>query len=292
LENCHRKLKQTNKNVSFEKNAKGFILKIGNRRSNNYSRIYEEKRFLKFEHEMKGKFLQKYHSLLVSNNLGEFEQKFSLHFLIYFGKSLSLYDDYTDWLVIKLGPMRQQIVPKNNLNSDYIKKTSFSLFTDRQNCIDLLQFLLYVKDLSFEMDSLGSTSYRQVIFRVQDFLKYKNPGCKSTNQYQMKKLLDFFSELQKNSLVTSFSDNHFRSLITIPEVVTEKSKQNCWVVKIWVANELFNYQYPFLFPNFFNKKMKKDEFEVRFKLLQVFSSTDISKEFFIKEFFDSYPSAV
>ena len=102
MENCHRKLKQTNKNVSFEKNAKGFILKIGNRRSNNYSRIYEEKRFLKFEHEMKGEFLQKYHSLLVSNNLGEFEQKFSLHFLIYFGKSLSLYDDYTDWLVIKL----------------------------------------------------------------------------------------------------------------------------------------------------------------------------------------------
>jgi hypothetical protein len=69
LENCHRKLKQTNKNVSFEKNAKGFILKIGNRRSNNYSRIYEEKRFLKFEHEMKGEFLQKYHSLSSKNFL-------------------------------------------------------------------------------------------------------------------------------------------------------------------------------------------------------------------------------
>ena len=73
LENCQRKLKQTNKNVSFEKNPKGLILRIGSRRSNNYSRIYKMKNSLKFEHEMKGKFIQNYHLLLVSNNLEKFE---------------------------------------------------------------------------------------------------------------------------------------------------------------------------------------------------------------------------
>lgn len=57
LENCQRKLIQTNKNISLEKNSKGLILKIGTRRSNNYSRIYQGKNFLKFEHEMKGKFI-------------------------------------------------------------------------------------------------------------------------------------------------------------------------------------------------------------------------------------------
>ena len=81
LENCQRELKQINKNVSLEKNRKGWILKIGGRRRNNYSRIYETKNSLKFEHEMKGKFLQNYHLLLVENRLDEFEQKFSLHFL-------------------------------------------------------------------------------------------------------------------------------------------------------------------------------------------------------------------
>jgi len=45
LENCQRQLKQTNKNVSFEKNSKGLILKLGSRRSNNYSRLYETKKF-------------------------------------------------------------------------------------------------------------------------------------------------------------------------------------------------------------------------------------------------------
>jgi hypothetical protein len=69
LENCQRKLKQTNKNTSLEKNRKGWILKIGSRRSNNYSRIYETKNSLKFEHEMKGRFLQKYYALLVHNRL-------------------------------------------------------------------------------------------------------------------------------------------------------------------------------------------------------------------------------
>jgi len=57
LDNCQRELKQTNKNLSLEKNRKGWILKVGSRRSNNYSRIYEGKNSLKFEHEIKGKFL-------------------------------------------------------------------------------------------------------------------------------------------------------------------------------------------------------------------------------------------
>ena len=86
LQNCQKNLKQTNKNSSLEKNRKGWILKIGNRKSNHYFRIYETKNSLKFEHEMKGKVLQNYHLLLVENRLEEFEQKLSSHFLISFGK--------------------------------------------------------------------------------------------------------------------------------------------------------------------------------------------------------------
>ena len=45
----HKQLTQTNKNVSFDKNSKGLILKIGNRKSNHYSRIYEGRNYLKFD---------------------------------------------------------------------------------------------------------------------------------------------------------------------------------------------------------------------------------------------------
>ncbi len=108
LQNCQKNLKQTNKNSSLEKNRKGWILKIGNRKSNHYFRIYEKKNSLKFEHEMKGKVLQNYHILLVDNRLEEFEQKLSFQFFISFGKLLSLQFSYLDWLVLKLRPTQNK----------------------------------------------------------------------------------------------------------------------------------------------------------------------------------------
>jgi hypothetical protein len=121
LQNCQKNLKQTNKNISLEKNRKGWILRIGNRKSNHYFRIYETKNSFKFEHEMKGKVLQQYHLLLVENRLEEFEQKLSSQFLISFGKFLPLHYSYTDWLVLKLRPIRKQTFLQSALNSDYIK---------------------------------------------------------------------------------------------------------------------------------------------------------------------------
>ena len=86
LESCYQKIKQTNKNVTLGKNKRGLILKIGNRKSNNYSRIYQEKKSLKFEYEMKGRSLEKSYNLLVLNNFEEMELNLTKRFLSYFGK--------------------------------------------------------------------------------------------------------------------------------------------------------------------------------------------------------------
>jgi hypothetical protein len=292
LENCQRELKQTNKNFSLEKNRKGWILKIGSRRSNNYFRIYETQNSLKFEHEMKGEFLQKHHLFLVSNTLDEFEQKLSSHFLVYLGKLLPLNYSHLDWLAIKLRPIRKRSILQYGLNLHYVQKSGFQLFNDRKNFISLLQFLVYAKTLDYKIGYLEPTYYRLVTFRVQDFFKFQNPTVKSTNYYQLKKLIQFFDELQANSLIKSFTDNRYRSLVTIPEVNLQKSKQNCWVAKVWVSEELFRYTHPFLLPDFFQQKLTKDEFEVQFKVIQIFSSITIVKEFFIQEFLDSYPSVL
>ena len=56
LQNCQKNLKQTNKNTSLAKNRKGWILKIGNRESNQYFRIYETKISLKFDYERKSSY--------------------------------------------------------------------------------------------------------------------------------------------------------------------------------------------------------------------------------------------
>lgn len=138
---------------------------------------------------------------------------------------------YLDWLVFKLRTIRKQ--PIFGLNLEYIETNSLQLFNHRKRFLSFLQFLVSVQNLDYEMDSLGSTSYRRVVFRVQDFWKYQNPTVKSTNYYQLKKLIDFFDELQTTSLIKSFTDTEYRSLVTIPEVKLQKSKQNSWDLDSW-----------------------------------------------------------
>ena len=133
----------------------------------------------------------------------------------------------------------------------------------------LLQFLVYAQTLNYEIDYLKSTRYRLIRFRVQDFLRYTGEAY---NYYQLKKLVEFFEELQINSLIKFFSDTQYRSLVTIPEVQLEKEKQNTWIANVWRAEELFDYAHPFLFPDLLKRKLTKHQFEVQFKVIQVFSS--------------------
>jgi len=290
FENCHRKLKETNKNVIFEKNKKGLILKIGNRKSNQYFRIYQEKNSLKFEHEMKGKFLRKYHNLLLENNLEEFEQKLYSHFIVSFGKLLTLNYSYLDWLIIKLRPIRKQKLSQHGLNSDYIKS---EILMDKKNFVSLIQFLNYAQQLDFEIEYLGSIAYRKVTFQLRNFLEFQDPNVKPTNQYRLDKIKKFFQQLQSGLSVTSFSGARFQSLVTVPQVQFEKSSGNNFMLgKVWLIEELFHYKYPFYLPNLFQQKLSKYELLVRVKFLQIFSSVNIEKEIFIEEFFKSYPSAL
>ena len=254
LENCQRKLMQTNKNISLEKNSKGRILKIGTRRNNNYSIIYEGKNFLKFEHEMKGKFIKNHHNLLIHNNFEEFEHKLSLHFLTYFGKLFPLEYSYLDWLILKLRPMRKQKTLPYGLNSDYIQS---EILADSRNFVTLIQFLNYVQNLDFEIKYIDQIPYRVVVFRLQDFTQLQN---KSNNQYQLVKIKHFLKELQTGILLTSFSDIHFQSLVAVPLVKFTKF-QKFWVGRVWVAQDLFYYKYPFYLPDLFQQKLTKDQLD-------------------------------
>ena len=132
---------------------------------------HETKNSLKFEYEMKGKVLQQYHLLLVENRLEEFEQKLSSQFLIFFGKLLPLQFSYLDWLVLKLRHIRKQTFLQSALDSDYIKS---QILMDTRSFIMLLQFLTYAQHLDFEIESLGGIPYRQVTFKVRDFLEFQN----------------------------------------------------------------------------------------------------------------------
>jgi hypothetical protein len=174
---------------------------------------------------------------------------------------------------------------KDSFNSDYLKS---EIKSDPRKLITLLQFVNYVQSLDYEIKNLDDASYRVVTFRIQDFLRLQN---KATNNYQLKKIKEFFEELQTGILITSFSSTFYQSLVAVPVVRFEKI-QKFWVAKVWLLEELFYYKYPFFLPNFFNTKLTKDEFYVRVKVIQTFASVNLEKVFLIEKFLTDYPSVI
>ncbi len=131
---------------------------------------------------------------------------------------------------------------------------------DRKKFLMLLQFLAYAQSLPFKTEYLGSTSYRQVqvSFRIDNFLKFENPPAKSINYYQLKKVRQFFEELQDETFITSFSRTEFQRLVIIPKFkITKSKKLKCWIRRVWLVEELFSYNYPFLLPDFLDKKLQR-----------------------------------
>lgn len=166
----------------------------------------------------------------------------------------------------------------------------FTTHENRKNFFTWLQFLVYAQKLDYKTDSLGSTSYQRVTFEVKYFLTYINL---SPNYYKLKKLVEFFDNLQDNSLIKFFRNNYYRSLVTIPQVKLYKAKTKSWIAEIWIAEELFYYPHPFLFPpGLLKLKVSKHQLEVQFKVVQVFSSFEIEKTFLIKEFFKNYSATL
>jgi len=54
---------------------------------------------------------------------------------------------------------------------------------------------------------------------------------------------------------------------------------------------LLHYLHPFIFEDLFKNKLTKDQFQVLFEIIQVYSSEDLRKEFHFKQFLDTYTAS-
>jgi len=288
FQRCQEKLKLKTKNFTYSNNSKGQIFKIGSRKSDRYSRIYASRDGLHFEQEMKGKFIRPYYSLLLNHLLEEFEQALTQAFLTYFAENLVLEFLYTDWLLLSLRPI---VRPKNNsllFNGDYITQTIPKSLEEKEHVIALLQFLRYIKPLPYQSVFRLETPYRQVVFQLKDFLKFQ---AQNFNTYQLKKTSIFLNDLQKRLFLHYFTPTSFTGLVGIPKVRIYKEnnlEKNPSMAEVCLAEDLFHYTFPFMLPDFFETKLNKDDFAVRFEICQIFTSVQIAKEFRIQEFLDNY----
>ena len=282
------------KNLVAERNRKGLLLKIGNRKGQRHYRIYigKHQNSLRFEAEMKGDLIKDFHDLLVASNFEQqdFESRLSYQFFKYSFQlfSLSIHTSHIDWLMDRIRPLQSKNtlhIQDSVIHSHYLNQMDFKLMKEKQHLITLLKLLVFVRGLNYTPGQLTS-KYRKYNFPLRKFLKFIN---KKTNQYQLNKTREFFDLVKKNFVIESFSDRHYRMLVTVPEVNLTKSQQNIWNVEIWIAEELFDYLHPFIFSDLFETNLSRHPFQVLFEIIKVYSSNDIRKEFHIQQFLDNYP---
>jgi len=285
------------KNLLAERNRKGLLFKIGHRKGRRHYRIYtgHQNNSLRFEAEMKGDLIQDFHDLLIAATFEQhdFESRLSYQFFKYSFQlfSPSIHTSHLDWLMSRIRPLQFKntfLSDTSIIHSHYLNQMDLNQLKEKQHLITLLQLLVYLQRLEYNTQRL-KTKYRQFCFPLQDFLKHTG---KTTNQYQLNKLKDFFDLVRENFLIESFSDTHYRMLVTIPDVYLSKSEQNIWNVEIWIAEDLFDYLHPFLLTNIFQTKLTRDQFQVLFKVIQVYSSHDIRKELHFSTFLENYPSLI
>ena len=284
------------KNLVSERNQKGLILKIGNRRSSRHYRIYtnQKNNLLRFEAEMKGDLIKDFQDLLITSSFEEhqFESKIAYQFFKYSFELFSSLNQssHIDWLVTRIRPYqyRNEFSLELALHSDYLNQMDYNLLKEKQHLITLLRLLAYVKKLKYNTKSLTS-EFRRYRFPLRDFLNYNNL---TRNYYQVKKLKTFFDLVKTNFVIESFSNKYYRMLVTVPEVSVYKSEQNILMVEIWIAEELFHYLHPFLFSDLFQQKLTRHQFQVLFEIIKTYTSIHLRKEFNITQFLDNYPSVL
>jgi len=285
-------------NLSFFKNQEGLVIKFGNRQSNRHYRVYNKKNILRFEFELKDKNkLNDYHILLQQSHFEELERVLSHQFFKYSFEIFNMahQPDHLDWLFHRLRPYQFRdnlALQKEPFYIHYIRQFHFQQFQQKKDLVTLVQLLMFVRNLDYQEVTLTS-KFRRFQFPVRDFLNYIHPGC-STHHYQIKQLIEFFDTLTKNTIIQSFTDEHYKMLVTIPEVDVYKSKEakNSWVVTVWIADALFDYLCPFLYQDLFREDLTNHQFAVWFEIIKVFSSNTTRKQFNISQFLEDYDSNI
>jgi hypothetical protein len=235
---------------------------------------------------------------LVEDCFEELESKLVEQYISYFGKLLPFQYLYTDWLAEKLRPFRVNLktYSKPTLCSDYIHIEPETMVgsLELKKFIMFLKFLKFTASLDYKTEIFDGDSYRIIIFRVKDFLDVSHSYYNSQNEYyKMQKTRDFFRDLQQNLFMRCFTDDYFKSLVTIPKIELYKCKKSkCWLTRISLLEQLFDYQYPFKYPDLFETesiKLNKDQYLVGFEFIRVFSSKNATKNFYLREFFQQHP---
>lgn len=184
MDKCYQRIRAKSKRIKakWELESNGLVLRIGNRSSSNYYRVYQKQNGLQFELELKNQLVKSFQKFLMDNSFQQFEHNLSKHFYQQSFESLNLNSYYMDWLL----HWYRQSSPKQNtigLLSTYLKNDNKELTF---NFLRFLSFLQSQTKKSYTR-SFDDQVYYMIRFPLSDFIIYIGTNHKS--YYQRKKVL-------------------------------------------------------------------------------------------------------
>ena len=269
--------------LNLDRSTQGYILQIGNRKSSNFYRIYQTKNGLRFELEIKKKSIKQLSNLLFCYDIEQFEQILTKHFYTYSKKVLTLNDCYTDWLIKYF---RKNHKPISALVTSYFKKKETNELSENLKIFTLLQFLAFSRSKNYTQVQIYDQSYYLIEFTLKEYMEFS--GVNNINQYQRNKYINLFYSFQKTApLITYFTDVHFQSLLGFPYLNIQK-QGNSWVVKVAISKLLYEYTYPFSFPNEFLRYKDIYDLQIKLKVIKTISTVPLEKVFYVEVFLEQF----
>ena len=275
------------------------LLLIGNRSSSNFYRVYQKDKEinysgyseimngLQFELELKKEGIKLFQEFLFANQIEEFEERLTQHFFNQSGKYFVLNFCYTDWLAKTLRKIIEKSKWNRGLVTDYLGKSEFNSFADKEYFFQVLQFLSFIRDLKGIKQFVDDQIYYLIEFPNADFQRFLGRNPKSS--YQRSKLLDFLTSLQTlPPLIEKFSDIEFRSSVMFPLFKLRKQGRS-WVLRIAIGEQLYFYNYPFIFSNSLLYFQNKSDLIVKLEIIQVFITNSLEKRFPVENLIHQFP---
>ena len=275
--------KSKRRKAHWGRESNALVLRIGNRSSSNYYRVYQKHNGLQFELELKNQLVKSFQKLLFDNSIQKFEDKLSKHFYWQSFESLNLNSCYMDWL---LDWYRKASHNQNTISllTTYLKNDNKEL------TFNFLRFLSFLQNRTKKSytRSFDDQVYYMIRFPLSDFTRFIGADHKS--HYQRKKVLQIFEDLKAFQIFQiqtltfqDFDDYEFCSAIIIPYLKVKK-KGRLWTVNVAIAKQLYEYKYPFQINQYFLTWKNIYQFQVKTQIIEVIAKNSLKKEFYIQEF--------
>lgn len=269
----------------------GKMLKVNRRNNSLHYRVYQKNERVRFELELKHRQTKLIQDYLFQNQLAIFEDHVVRQYFKYSGKVLRLSYVYTDWIV-DFQRRFQGNLNCRSLVTGYLESQLIKEQEEEKGFFHLLQFLSFVKSLKLnpfkdcKKYRLKEQFYYELKFPLSQFVKFT--GMHLSNHPEREKLILYFYQLQKlDPIVTVFSDRAFRSYVCFPYVKCNNPSGKSWVVEVLVAEELFNFPYPFQLPKSFLRSRSKNDLRLKVCLMKSLAVSDQKKRLDLEEFFNT-----